>query len=284
MNRDHRSAYLQAMGIESWLPIKALPSAQTDHWVASPTLFKPSLAANMPSNAVAGSEPRSVTAQNLVNRSLALAEELNIDTPVKTASHTQPNSPLKDIASPKANAPVVATAIPATASNLNQSLDKFTLTTTVCDDVLIIDDITAMNFASSAYQHWLNAILLSLGKKILPDTGSVQDRFDWPLPDSGLFDNSQQAAKDIFSAWLQRKLQESNARWVLLMGKAAVAMHNSDTDLGLVTPLHDDQGEHAIKVLLTYGSGELWRQPLLKREFWLHIQPLRSVFNVSSAS
>ena len=266
MNRDHRSAYLQAMGIESWLPIKALPNAQADHWVANPVLFKSSLAANMSSKGIIEGEPRSVTAQNVVNRSLALAEELNINAPAKAASNTQPKPQVKDVA---------VSLAPAPAPSINKSLDSFTLTTTVCGDVLIIDDITAMNFASSAYQHWLNAILLSLGKKILSDTGSVQDRFDWPLPDSGLFDTSQQAAKEIFSAWLQRKLQENNIRWLLLMGKAAVAMHNEKADLGCITSLHEGQGEQAIQVLPAYGSGELWDQPLLKREFWQHIQPLR---------
>lgn len=288
MNRDRRAAYLQAMGIESWLPIKTLPSAELGHWVADSTVFNPSAAANTAlrrSTAVASDAPAnarteapiSVTAQNIINRSLALAEELNIDAPASAQPKASAETP----------APVVTAAAPASGSN--QSLDVFTLAATVCGDILIIDDISQMNFASSAYQHWLNAILLSLGQKPLPDTGSAQDRFDWPLPGSGLFDASQQAAKDIFSAWLQRKLQENNAHWVLLMGKAAVAMHavessESDTgdgnkqpsknsDLGLVAPLQDRQG---VQVLPTFGSGELWRQPLLKREFWQHIQPLRA--------
>ena len=288
MNRDRRAAYLQAMGIESWLPIKTLPSAELGHWVADSAVFNPSAAANTAlrrSTAVASDAPAnarteapiSVTAQNIINRSLALAEELNIDAPASAQPKASAETP----------APVVTAAAPASGSN--QSLDVFTLAATVCGDILIIDDISQMNFASSAYQHWLNAILLSLGQKPLPDTGSAQDRFDWPLPGSGLFDASQQAAKDIFSAWLQRKLQENNAHWVLLMGKAAVAMHavessESDTgdgnkqpsknsDLGLVAPLQDRQG---VQVLPTFGSGELWRQPLLKREFWQHIQPLRA--------
>ena len=281
MNRDRRAAYLQAMGIESWLPIKTLPSAELGHWVADSAVFNPLAAANTAlrrSPADARTEaPISVTAQNIINRSLALAEELNMDAPASAQPKASAETP----------APLIAAAAPASSSN--QSLDVFTLAATVCGDILIIDDITQMNFASSAYQHWLNAILLSLGQKPLPDTGSVQDRFDWPLPDSGLFDASQQAAKDIFSAWLQRKLQENNAHWVLLMGKAAVAMHavensegdtshgnkqpSKNSDLGLVAPLQDRQG---VQVLPTYGSGELWRQPLLKREFWQHIQPLRA--------
>ena len=269
MNRDQRSAYLQAMGIESWLPIKALQNAHTGHWVANPALFKPSAAANSPSSGKVGGEPKSVTAQNVVNRSLALAEELNIETPVKTASHP----PLKAVPAAPVDTP--------TAPSADLSFDNFTLSATVWADVLIIDDITAMNFASSAYQHWLNAIFLSLGKKILADTGSGQDRFDWPLADSGVFDTSQQAAKEIFSAWLQRKLHDNNARWVLLMGKAAAAMHNGNADLGVVTPLHEAQDDQNIQVLTTYGSGELWRQPLLKREFWQHIQPLRSTANTA---
>ena len=294
MNRDHRSAYLQAMGIESWLPIKALPSAELGHWVADSAVFNPSAAANTAlSRSTTGSAntpsdaPISVTAQNVINRSLALAEELNMGASVNTPVTTQPKAVPAADASNSAAIPVSATS----TSTSNQSLDVFNLSATVCGDILIIDDITQMNFASSAYQHWLNAILLSLGQKPLPETGSVQDRFDWPLPDSGLFDASQKAAKEIFSAWLQRKLQENNAHWVLLMGKAAVAMQldediessegdvSKKNELGHVVPLQNRQG---VQVLSTYGSGELWRQPLLKREFWQHIQPLRAAVSADA--
>ena len=297
MNRDRRAAYLQAMGIESWLPIKTLPRAELGHWVADSAVFNPSAAANTAlSQSARGSAntssdaPISVTAQNVINRSLALAEELNMGASVNAPASSAPNVvPVADASNPAAAA-VLATS----ASTSNQSLDVFTLSATVCGDILIIDDITQMNFASSAYQHWLNAILLSLGQKPLPDTGSIQDRFDWPLPDSGLFDASQKAAKEIFSAWLQRKLQENNARWVLLMGKAAVSMQldasnegietsdgdaSKKNDLGHVVPLENRQG---VQVLSTYGSGELWRQPLLKREFWQHIQPLRAAVSADA--
>ncbi|MBT6579472.1 MAG: hypothetical protein HOO01_04295 [Cellvibrionales bacterium] len=294
MNRDRRAAYLQAMGIESWLPIKALPSAELGHWVADSAVFNPSAAANTAlSRSTTGSAntpsdaPISVTAQNVINRSLALAEELNMGASVNTPVSTQPKAVPTADASNSAAIPVPATS----ASTSNQSLDVFTLSATVCGDILIIDDITQMNFASSAYQHWLNAILLSLGQKPLHETGSVQDRFDWPLPDSGLFDASQKAAKEIFSAWLQRKLQENNAHWVLLMGKAAVAMQfdegiessegdvSKKNELGHVVPLQNRQG---VQVLSTYGSGDLWRQPLLKREFWQHIQPLRAAVSADA--
>jgi hypothetical protein len=294
MNRDRRAAYLQAMGIESWLPIKALPSAELGHWVVDSAVFNPSAAANTAlSRSTTGSAntpsdaPISVTAQNVINRSLALAEELNMGASVNTPVSTQPKAVSAADASNSAAIPISATS----TSTSNQSLDVFTLSATVCGDILIIDDITQMNFASSAYQHWLNAILLSLGQKPLPDTGSVQDRFDWPLPDSSLFDASQKAAKEIFSAWLQRKLQENNAHWVLLMGKAAVAMQldediessegdvSKKNDLGHVVPLQNRQG---VQVLSTYGSGDLWRQPLLKREFWQHIQPLRAAVSADA--
>ena len=297
MNRDRRAAYLQAMGIESWLPIKTLPSAELGHWVADSAVFNPSAAANTElSRSTRGSAntssdaPISVTAQNVINRSLALAEELNMGASVNAPASSAPKVVPAADASNSTAIPVPATS----SSTSNQSLDVFTLSATVCGDILIIDDITQMNFASSAYQHWLNAILLSLGQKPLPDTGSIQDRFDWPLPDSGLFDASQKAAKEIFSAWLQRKLQENNARWVLLMGKAAVAMQldasnegietsdgdaSKKNDLGHVVPLENRQG---VQVLSTYGSGELWRQPLLKREFWQHIQPLRAAVSADA--
>jgi hypothetical protein len=247
------------MGIEPWMPIKTLPNAEADHWVAAPAVFKAITAANTE----LVDQPQSVTAQNIINRSLALAEQLDIKEPSKVSPKSHPAT-----LSPTTPSP----AVPETTANIShsvKSLDSFTLATTVCGDLLLIDDITQMNFASSAYQHWLNAILLSLGKKALPEVGGVQDRFEWPLAD-----------KDIFSAWLQRKLQENNIGWVLFMGKAAVAMQETENAFGHVTSVVHKQGKQNIKVLPTFGSGELWSQPLLKREFWQHIQPLRT--NVSS--
>ena len=37
MHREHRNAYLSAMGIDLWQPVKPLPGAETGHWIANPT-------------------------------------------------------------------------------------------------------------------------------------------------------------------------------------------------------------------------------------------------------
>ena len=37
MHREYRNAYLSAMGIDLWQPVKPLPGAEAGHWIASPT-------------------------------------------------------------------------------------------------------------------------------------------------------------------------------------------------------------------------------------------------------
>ena len=109
------------------------------------------------------------------------------------------------------------------------------------------------------------------------DSGGRFDRFSWPLPDSDLFDNTEQGAKEVVAAWLQRKLQENKPSWVVLMGDAAIAALSGLT----ASPLAEHRGaviefagQPSIQALTTFGTGQLWREPLLKAKFWQHMQQL----------
>jgi hypothetical protein len=302
MNRNRRLAYLAEMGIETWVPTQALSGAAQGHWIA-PASLNPSgsISANSSANISSGSPAASPQQSQkvIVNRGLAIAEVLDLGGDVKTSSQQQPQAQSAPVSNTAANAEEVNTATnkqTSTATVLTQSsatvavytqsdsLEQFTLASSVCGNLLLVDDISAMSFASSAYQNWINAILLSLGKlpgdKPLMSTAASQlDRFEWPLADSGLFDSTEQAAKDIVSAWLLRKLQENQVSWVLLMGKASIATlantqdgdhdANHGKQLGAIAAL---PGSSSVQALLTHGSAELWAQPLLKRDFWQHLQ------------
>lgn len=302
MNRNRRLAYLAEMGIETWVPTQALSGAAQGHWIA-PASLNPSgsISANSSANISSGS-PAVLPQQSqkvIVNRGLAIAEVLDLGGDAKTSSQQQPQVQSAPVSNTSTNATTASTTTNKQTSTAtvreqssatvdvytqSDSLEQFTLASSVCGNLLLIDDISAMSFASSAYQNWINAILLSLGKlpgdKPLMSTAASQlDRFEWPLPDSGLFDSTEQAAKDIVSAWLLRKLQENQVSWVLLMGKASIATlantqdgghdANHDKQLGAIAAL---PGSSSVQALLTHGSAELWAQPLLKRDFWQHLQ------------
>lgn len=294
MNRNRRLAYLSHMGIESWLPTKPLAGAVAGHWIAAPINTSPTAApaANAIDDirsSIISPAPQKV----IVNRGLAIAEVLQgqaglahavvsnvVANDVAVNDGTGKNATAnqgKNLASrgqvdlPNANnSPDIK---PSTTAS-DKTFDRFTLASTVCGDILIVDDIGTMTFAGSVYQNWLNAILFALDKPLLSETNNLFDRFEWPLADSGLFDSSPQAAKDVVAAWLLRKLQENQVSWVLLMGSAAVAtLSNVDAEvqLGSVAAL---PGRESVQALLTHGSQSLWSQPLLKREFWQHLQVL----------
>lgn len=288
MNRNRRLAYLSHMGIESWLPTKPLAGAAVGHWIAP---LNTSSAAAPAANAIDDIRSKMISPppqKVIVNRGLAIAEVLqgqaglaNVvvndvavnDGHVKNApAYQAKNLPSRgQVDLPNAN---ISPDIKPSTTASDKTFDRFTLASTVCGDILIVDDIGTMTFAGSVYQNWLNAILFALDKPLLSETNNLFDRFEWPLADSGLFDSSPQAAKDVVAAWLLRKLQENQVSWVLLMGSAAVATLSNveaEVQLGAVAAL---PGRESVQALLTHGSQSLWSQPLLKREFWQHLQVL----------
>lgn len=298
MNRNRRLAYLAEMGIETWVPTQALSGAAQGHWIA-PASIDPSEAVSANASANISSSNHSAPPQQsqkvIVNRGLAIAEVLDLGEDGKTSFQTQSQVQSTPVSNTAANATTnkqtsTATVLEQSSATVavytqSDSIERFTLASSVCGNLLLVDDISAMSFASSAYQNWINAILLSLGKlpgdKPLMSTAASQlDRFEWPLADSGLFDSTEQAAKEIVSAWLLRKLQENEVSWVLLMGKASIATlantHDGGHDakqLGAIAAL---PGSSSVQALLTHGSAELWGQPILKRDFWQHLQALNT--------
>ena len=71
------------------------------------------------------------------------------------------------------------------------------------------------------------------------------------------------------------------------MGQASIAMLANHPDDKIGSSSHDAAvnsmgltanlpGSKTVKALLTYGTAQLWREPLLKRDFWQHLQVLRN--------
>lgn len=277
MNRQRRSTYMAEMGIEHWVPVRALQGAAQGHWVA--TAPRGILKAGLHS---AVESPLDSSAPAAANRGRAIAKVLDLVDNSGQASKSAK-------ASTQAAAAITTVSPELSAQQPANTLAQFTLASVVCDDILLVDDITAMQFAPSAYQNWINALLFSLARPIIRgamtnniasnvnDSGGRFDRFSWPLPDSDLFDNTEQGAKEVVAAWLQRKLQENKPSWVVLMGDAAIAALSGLTASPLAAhrgAVIEFAGQPSIQALTTFGTGQLWREPLLKAKFWQHMQQL----------
>ena len=81
-------------------------------------------------------------------------------------------------------------------------------------------------------------------------------------------------------AWLQRKLQQGGKvlqpKKILVMGTAPSRLllpEGSSIVAGQWATLPRFGGQPA---LLLHGSNRLWSKPLLKREFWQHLQSVES--------
>ena len=206
MNRQTQLAYLAEMGIEQWAPKQQLVGAVDGHWVLSSR--QASIPGSLPIRQHraehGGSSERHRDGQQnkvIVNRGLAMAEMLDLQSAkqVDTAADNQTKAviekPVTENASDQKLEPATANSQAVTHNNSLQ----FDLLSSVIEDVLIIDDISQMDFASSAYQHWIRAILAAVGRDAPANQTIPQERFTWPLPNGSLFDVGEQAAKETVS-------------------------------------------------------------------------------------
>lgn len=264
MNRQRRASYMAQMGIECWVPLRTLPAAAADHWVAANSI-QPSTALSTQQSDVA---PAQVPAAAGTGRGMAMAAALALG----AESGTERGA--TNSATPKVN--VVSENAPQPKQPLRDQVAAgadvgFTLVSALSGDLLIIDDIGALQFAPSAYQNWLNAILFSISRPALSASKPKIDRFVWPLEDAGLFEVTEQAAQDVAQAWFGRKLRENSVRHVLLMGEAAAHHLPAAENSGVLQTLSLDSSIH---LLQTYGTAQLWGDPMLKKVFWQHLQAL----------
>ena len=280
MQREHRNAYLSAMGIDLWQPVKPLPGAETGHWIANSTKAQLAVTAlsdhnNQPSRSASDGRgapaPSSVltpgpsSASSTADRDQLMAELHSIDR----------NTPIKaGIASSKGQPKDAISAREVINSSSCEPLSFFTLTASSNSGLLIIDDVSGLDCANSAYHSWIQSLLLALGYPISQDTvTSQQDQFVWPLPESGLSATSTIAPTEIFTAWLIRRIEENKVNQLLLMGKTAARVAAYDSNQGLLGANTRLLNQQAVDVITTHSSAELWAEPSLKRLFWCQLQP-----------
>lgn len=203
--------------------------------------------------------------------------EGDLDSPDNLVSASPSHSPRVAVADVVADAVVVAAAADpavdgaAERAEKGSPLPRFELMCTVVGDFLVVDDIAGMQFAGSAYQQWIQAVLFSAVRE--PLTISLQQRWAWPLVDAGLADDSEQAARQMLAAWLARELEKQSVSCALLMGEGAVALcAESKVAPGQRILL---QQPDQMAAVATHASRTLWVNPSLKRELSQHLQMLR---------
>ena len=278
MHREHRNAYLSAMGIDLWQPVKPLPGAETGHWIANPTTAQLAVTAlsdhdKQPSRSASDGRGAAAPSSALSSGPSSGSSPAHRDRLMAELQGIEPHSPNKLGLTPNAD-PVKEELRPAQSLSDAESLSSFTLTASINSGLLIIDDVSGLDCANSAYQSWIQSLLLALGHPISQAAAtSQQDQFVWPMPESGLSATSTIAPTEIFTAWLNRRIEEHKVNRLLLMGQTAARIAAYESNQGLLDANSRLLNQQAVDVITTHSSAELWAEPSLKRSFWCQLQP-----------
>ena len=281
MHREHRNAYLSAMGIDLWQPVKPLQGAEAGHWIANQTTAQLSVTTlsdhdKQPLRAASDGRGAAAPSSALSSGPSSGSPPANRDRLMAELQGIEFQSPNKVGLTPNAD-PVKEELRPAQNLSVAESLSSFTLTASINCGLLIIDDVSGLDCANSAYQSWIQSLLLALGHPISQAAAtSHQDQFVWPLPESGFSTTSTIAPTDIFTAWLNRRIEEHKVNQLLLMGQTAARIAAYESNQGLLDANTRLLNQQAVDVITTYSSAELWAEPSLKRSFWCQLQPFCS--------
>ena len=278
MHREHRNAYLSAMGIDLWQPVKPLPGAEAGHWIANQTTAQLSVTTlsdhdKQPLRAASDGRGAAAPSSALSSGPSSGSPPANRDRLMAELQGIEPHSPNKVGLTQNAD-PVKEELRPAQNLSVAESLSSFTLTASINSGLLIIDDVSGLDCANSAYQSWIQSLLLALGHPISQaEATSHQDQFVWPLPESGFSTTSTIAPTEIFTSWLNRRIEEHKVNQLLLMGQTAARVAAYESNQGLLDANTRLLNQQAVDVITTYSSAELWAEPSLKRSFWCQLQP-----------
>lgn len=236
-----RSRYLQALGVDIYVPRVVLPGAKP----ALEPAWDP--AALMPAPAVAP-VPKAPTAAPAPSQREAIALP-TLDLP------REGGRPAPEPRPTKAAEPSAPTAPTASAT-------RFTLTVVQADGVVILDDAPTGG-GRADYQKLLANLLFALGHR---PTALGFDVFQWPpavkMPQ---LDQGEDAARETLSAYLQKRLLGGGT--LLLLGESASRW----------VPAELRQQLTPAPLICGVSLVSLWtclREPTTKRQLWQDLRPL----------
>ena len=292
MNFAQRQAYCHELGIDAWVARRPLAGAAKGHLVVALEAASASCLPAVEARIAVDSPSMHATVAQVAkpNNSRALMAALDGGDAgaLGAASGAADSVEAKRTAVESAlGRRVVGDTAPNPTIGARTAGFHFEIMCRVHEQVLVIDDTTGLKFTPSAYNDWLHSMFYALGindGQLHAAGVSKDDRLTWP-PSTALGQTvsgpaAQQAASEMLHAWLQRKLQQGGKvlqpKKILVMGTAPSRLllpEGSSIVAGQWATLRQFGGQSA---LLLHGSNRLWSKPLLKREFWQHLQSIES--------
>lgn len=306
MNEVHRLEYLDAMGIDSYMPRVMLPNAPLSvvcepvmllksgvgNRLAESKLEQPSVAISVAAQ-VATKDLGSVVESNVAVKDIA-AKEVDSGGPERVGGAAALLSVMDggvarpQTAKPEGSlAPFGGSAEKMGAESIPIVDPRFSLSCwRVSDDLLIID--SRHSELALPTEALLNNILRALGG----DTMTVPraEVLSWPMYDDPSAPKHEEAARETIGAMLGGMLEARPAKFCLLMGGNAthfvlpVELSSPGADQR-VTPKEQrysdclgksfSLGEFGVTAIVVPGLSDMLQTPSLKAVTWKAIQPLR---------
>ncbi len=229
-----RSHYLDALGIEMYVPRFVLPAAKASaacEWLID--IEKPLQVAAVIAEIPQSSIPNTP-------KHTPIARDIDIQ-PARVAPTPPASMPVKSAVTNTVAAP------------------KFALSVTFVDgDILLIDDAPATNAERSEFQKLLTNFLFALRHR--PVQFSL-DIFLWPMLKSTTVQQDATAAREALNAYLQKQMQQRNVQRVLILGATAQEW----------CVLEDRPQLHCLR---SVSLLQCLREPKHKRELWDAVRAL----------
>ncbi|GGO78736.1 hypothetical protein GCM10011348_11390 [Marinobacterium nitratireducens] len=286
IQEQRRHQYLDALGVTSWLPRAPLPGArasrdwvwgfrQGENSVGEGDFFDDDVAEAAQEATAAPSAPRPQPSG--VGRA-ALLDSLGADAEArpaapKPAPQSQPRAPVAPSAAPAPESAAAAAPVPLPPL-APQDIPQFKLAFLRLGDVLLIDSLPPQSRGglTPAHQRLSMALVRALGLAVeQPPTAQM---LPWPAFTSRTLDQGWEQAEAAVQRKLERMLESTSPRFVLLLGETAARLvlrtrEAGDGVRGVVFRPRSD-----LPAIATASLSEMLQVPGCKREVWRDLQPL----------
>jgi hypothetical protein len=272
MNELQRQQYLDAMGVDTYMPRWVLPHAPAP--VACDVSFIPvELEAGLPQGAVkAGNQAKSKAASNDAAAPVAPAAG------VSAGASAKPESVLAALTEPVTSVEAAVEQVqsadkPSAKTPVNdEPVPQFALSIWRVSEQLLVIDSRQAQLALPTEPLLIN-ILVALGypRKPLPKAEVIR----WPMVDNPFVGQSAADAREMLEAYLDGKLLTHPAKHILLMGEDACRyvlpeVNSVEDQLGKVVALE----HHKVDAIVVPSLSTMLLEPEQKRLTWKAIQPL----------
>jgi hypothetical protein len=264
INEVHRQAYLQAMGVASYMPRLQLPGALASRLCELPVRVElpPEEAAVSAAPVIeAGAAAQSPVQQRHGASSSSVAALQALLDDKKPAATTRRAVTSKPVAI-EGNAAQANTAIG------DQLVPQFSLTVIRGQNLLIIDEGLAGHINPNEYLQLLQNMLFAVGagKQSLSIGG-----FSWPMAKNSPLDQTELAARQTLQSFLGKLSEQIQARYWLLMGDTS-ARYVAEPDLAKGSLVAHPS--LSLQMLCTESAGQMLAEPMLKAQVWQQLQVL----------